>query len=683
MTFPSLFSLFRSLRWVQLAAVLLSLSFTLQGCAAPQAFALGEAQLLERKWESAIESFAQASQADPGNVEYRTALVRATDKAVNELLVEAASLREKQPEQANAVYRRILALSPNNQRAAEGLRAIEAVQRHQRLFEEASRAASNGREQEARAKFKKLLSEMPSFTAARQALQAMDEKSGRAGDQRPVLDPALRKPVSLEFRDATLKMLFDALASSTGINFVFDRDLKQDSRVTIFLRKVSFDEALEQILSSNGLARKVVNTNTLLIYSAQPQKAKEYQDLTVRNFFVANADVKQLTSLLKTVLKVKDIFTDEKRNLIVIRDTPELVAMAEKMVAAHDQPEPEVMLEVEILEFNHTKDNNLGIKFPDQVSFGIANPLTLSALRSLSRDKVTVSGLDTVLAINLRRQLGDINLLANPRIRVRNREKARFHIGDKVPVITSTTFPGSLTGATSSQVSYLDVGIRLEFEPSIQLDNDVVIKTSLEVSSITNTVQNAGTTAYQVGTRNAATTLTLRDGETQVLAGLLSTDETKTSSRLPGLGDIPVVGQLFNSNATKGGRKEILLSITPRILRNLQRPTDDLMEINFGPETGNQGPSGQIAAASSQPQQPAPVIAIPQTRSQSGTVDSTPSILVPMVPFGLSTTQPQATTPTANSNINTNTGTAVDPQGKQPTPGTTFELPPGVGSSNR
>ncbi|MDP3651272.1 MAG: hypothetical protein Q8R67_06280 [Rhodoferax sp.] len=646
----------------------------LSACVGQDAFRRGEEQLAARQWEPAINSFSQASSQNPSNLEYRAAITRASERAVNVLLSEAAALRDKQPAQASEMYQRILAIAPANERAATGLQSIEAAKRHQRLFDDAARAASTGREQEARAKYKKLLDEVPSHRAARQALLAMDEKVGRTS-ARPALDPALRKPVSLEFRDATLKMVFDALATSTGINFVFDRDLKQDARITVFLRNVAFDEALEQITSSNGLARRVVNANTLLIYPGTPNKAREYQDLLVRNFFVANADVKQLSNLLKTVLKVKDLFTDEKRNLIVIRDTPEIVAMAEKLVAAHDQPEPEVMLEVEILEFNHTKDDALGIKFPDQVSFGVASPITLEALRAVNDGAINVTGLNPTIAINLKRQIGDINLLANPRIRVRNREKAKFHIGDKVPVITSTTYPGSTTGATTSSVSYLDVGIKLEFEPSIQLDDDVVIKTTLEVSSITNKVENAGTTAYQVGTRNAATTLTLRDGETQVLAGLLSTDETDTTNRLPGLGDIPVLGNLFSSRATKGGRKEILLSITPRIVRNLHRPTDDLIEMNFGPEAGTQGGSGQGAVVSSQ----TVVQPVPPVRQQPPVAPPS-SGLVPMVPYGSAATQAPAAQQQPVLVPTTTTTTTTTTTGA---PSTDFETPPGVGSGSR
>lgn len=656
------------------------IALLLSACVGQDAFRRGEEQLKAHQWEGAIGSFSQANRDEPANVQYRAALGRANQQAVDALLAEAAAVRDKQPAQAKTIYQRVLLIAPANERAIAALKLMEVAERHQRLFDDASRAASTGREQESRAKFKKLLDEVPNHAQARQALRAMDEKTGRAG-ARPVINPELRKPVSLVFRDATLKMVFDALASATGINFVFDRDLKQDTRVSVFLRNVAFDEALEQLTSSNGLARRVVNSNTLLIYPARPDKIKEYQDLTVRNFFVANADVKQLSNLLKTVLKVKDLFTDEKRNLIVVRDTPEVVAMAERMVAAHDQPEPEVMLEVEILEFNHTNDNNLGVKFPDQVAFGIASPITLNALQAVNNTNINVTGLDSALAINLKRQLGDIHLLANPRIRVRNREKAKFHIGDKVPVITSTTYPGSTVNATSSSVSYLDVGIKLEFEPSIMLDDDVIIKTVLEVSSITNKVENSGTTAYQVGTRNATTTLTLRDGETQVLAGLLSTDESDTTSRLPGLGDIPVLGNLFSSRATKGGRKEILLSITPRIVRNLQRPTEDLLEMNFGPEAGSQSGGAQPTMVPIQPlPTPRPVQQAPQPpqpQPSGVSAPASPSMLVPMVPFGA--TQPVQVAPAAPTAV----AQPAAPAPNNPPPPADFEMPPGVGGSGR
>jgi general secretion pathway protein D len=186
------------------------------------------------------------------------------------------------------------------------------------------------------------------------------------------------------------------------------------------------------------------------------------------------------------------------------------------------------------------------------------------------------------MALHLRETAGRSNVLANPRIRVKNKEKARIHIGDKVPVITTTA--GS-TGFVSESVSYLDVGLKLEVEPLVSLEDEVGIKVGLEVSNITQQVKTTGgTVAYQVGTRNAATTLRLRDGQTQVLAGLISDEDRRTASKVPGMSRLPVVGRLFSNNGETLTKTEIVLLVTPRVLRNIERPGARIEEFNSGTE---------------------------------------------------------------------------------------------------
>lgn len=581
------------MRRLALGGLLVALLGQTTGCAVNESFKRGTELAAIEDWEAAIASYRQASQAEPSNLEFRATLTRVRAQAVAALLKQAADLQVSQPNVARDFYTRTLALDPRNERALAGFRAIETSERLADLYREAVRARAGGREREARQKIKQLLDEVPHHARARQLLRSMEERTGR-GNQSPVLDASFQKPITLEFREAPVRAVFDVLARASGINFIFDRDLRQDAKVTIFVRNVNLDEALEQIAMANGLARRTVNNNTLLIYPAQTQKIREYQDLVVHSFFLEYADAKQINNLFRTVLKTRDVFVDEKRNLVVLRDSPEVVAMAIKLVAAHDQPEPEVMLEVEILEVKHSTLNELGIKFPDQISFGVASPSSVNAVRGANGDTVQVSGLDKALILNLKRQVGSTNLLANPRIRVRNKERAKIHIGDRVPVITSTI--SSVAALTTESVSYLDVGIKLEVEPSIQM-SDVVIKVSLEVSAVVNTIKtNSGSTVYQLGTRNAATTLTLRDGETQVLAGLLQKSERGNSSRLPGLGDIPFFGKLFSSESLDGDKTEVLLSITPRITRNLERPSDDLVEFIAGPEASRQGGAAQSIA---------------------------------------------------------------------------------------
>ncbi|HEV7819547.1 MAG TPA: hypothetical protein VGO84_00100, partial [Burkholderiales bacterium] len=197
-------------------------------------------------------------------------------------------------------------------------------------------------------------------------------------------------------------------------------------------------------------------------------------------------------------------------------------------------------------------------------------------------------------ALNLRRESSDVNLLANPRIRVKNREKAKIHIGDKVPVITTTS---TANVGVSQSVSYLDIGLKLDVEPNVQLDDEVSIRVGLEVSNIVREITNRqGVLTYQVGTRNATTALRLKNGETQVLAGLINDEDRNNASKVPGLGDIPLIGRLFSSHASDRTKTEIVLLITPRIVRNVVRPEFYSAEFSGGTDLAAGAPPLQISA---------------------------------------------------------------------------------------
>jgi general secretion pathway protein D len=271
------------------------------------------------------------------------------------------------------------------------------------------------------------------------------------------------------------------------------------------------------------------------------------------------------------MLKAKDIFIDEKSNLLVIRDTPEVIHLAEKLIAMQDLNEPEVMLDVEVLEVQRSRLLAMGIQWPSQMTFTPvpnSSAPVLSDLKHLNSDRIGITLPSAT--VNLQHDLGDANILANPRIRVRDREKAKIMIGDKLPVSTSTT---TATGVISESIQYLDVGIKLEVEPNISLNGDVAIKMGLEVSSVTNEVHTpGGSLAYQIGSRSASTVLSLKDGETQVLAGLINDQDRSNASRIPGLGDIPLLGRLFGTQSDNHQKTEIVLSITPHLIRNLHRP---------------------------------------------------------------------------------------------------------------
>jgi general secretion pathway protein D len=273
----------------------------------------------------------------------------------------------------------------------------------------------------------------------------------------------------------------------------------------------------------------------------------------------------------------------------VMRDTPDAVRMAEKLVASIDVPEPEVIIEVEVLEIARSRVLDLGISYPGSVTatpspVSGATGLVLSDLKHQNSNTIQISSLSATLSAM--QQHGDTNTLASPRIRARNKEKAKILIGSRVPVITNSVTPTASSAVVTGSVQYLDVGLTLEIQPTIYLDGDVAIKVGLEVSNITNQITtSSGTVAYTIGTRNANTTLRLKDGETQILAGLIQDSDTRSASGIPGLSQIPVVGRLFGSNHGDREKNEVVLSITPRIIRTQARPPADATEFWFGTET--------------------------------------------------------------------------------------------------
>jgi general secretion pathway protein D len=535
------------------------------------------------------EGLARAEQVlreNPTNAEYRSYLARQRELALSRMLAQAEHLRASgSHEQADTAYRRILRFEPKHERALSAIAQLDAERRAQALLKTAEQAFKRGDLAGARQGVQTVLAENPTHRGARTLLRQLEEQQMAMTKPRPnQLGPEFAKPISLEFREANLRQVFEIIARSHGVNFVFDKDVRSDTRVTIFVRNTSIDDVIKLILATNQLERKVLSPNSLLIYPNTPAKAKEYVELVTRSFYLSNADAKQALNMIRTLVKTRDVFIDEKLNLLIMRDTPDAVRYAEQLVLAQDLAEPEVMLDLEVLEVNRSRLQELGIRFPEQVRFG---PLGVDGAAPPAQFEFSTSQLQAAVTnpafvLNLKLQEGLTNVLANPRIRVRNREKARIHVGEKVPVVTTTS---TANVGVSASVSYLDVGLKLDVEPNVYLHDEIAIKVGLEVSSILETLTIQNVLAYRLGARNAMTTLRLRDGETQVLAGLISDEDRRAANKVPGLGELPLLGRLFSSSNDTRNKGEIVLLITPRVVRNLDRPDARLAEIASGTES--------------------------------------------------------------------------------------------------
>ena len=574
----------------------LGASISLSGCAGGQAFREGRQLLSEGKLESGLAKLEEAIKLEPKNAEYRIALINNKAVIIQRLLAKADQARgQMQWREAEQAYQQILQLESSNSAARSGLDELQMDRRHQKLLTDAEAIWKKGGKHatdDTQEILRAVLLENPKNRVALNLKAQLQQAAKKPAEGKLAI--AFRKPITLEFRDAPLRSVFDVVARVSGLNFYFDKDVRPDLRTTILVKQTSIEEAVRMLLATNQLEQSVMNENSLMIYPSTPQKLKDYQQLNVRTFFLANGDVKTVSYTIKTLLKARDVVTDERLGLIIMRDTPDMLRMAERIIAVQDLPDPEVMLEVEVMEIKRSRLTELGIRWPETASLSLAglnrssgttNQLLLEDLRNINRGNINLNVGSTT--VNARKEDSDSNILANPRIRVRNKEKAKIMIGDRVPVITTTS---TATGFVADSVSYVDVGLKLDVEPNIYLDDEVSIKLNLEVSNLVKEViSKSGTQSYQIGTRNATTVLRLKDGETQILAGLISDEERSTANKVPGIGELPVLNRLFGSSKDTKDRSEIVLSITPHLIRALRRP--DLNDADF--PSGSENRVGQ------------------------------------------------------------------------------------------
>lgn len=556
----------------------------LVGCASFSARQRATEAIQRNDYEGAIATLEGELAARPDDTDSRLMLRTLREEFANRLMAQAAAERAAgRLESAETILNRAVELRAGDERARALLLEVQRDRRAALAIEQARDLAARGRTEQALSVIELGLRDHPRSAVLIAQQRELELALRRSSASTAAL--AETRPVSLDFRDANLLMVFEAITRGTGINVIVDKDVRTELRTTIFLRDAKVEDAIDVIASTSQLVKKILNPTTILVYPNTPEKAREYQDLVVRAFYLGSVDAKTAAQLLRTTLRIREPFIDERLNLIVLRESPETIRIAERLLALQDQADAEVMLEVEVLEVSSSKLTDLGVQYPDLISFSVLSPtgaLTVEDLRNINSSRIGVAPAPRI-TLNLRKELGDSNVLANPRIRTRNREKARVLIGDKLPIVTTTA---TSTGFVSESIQYLDVGLKLEVEPTVSLDDEVTIRVNLEVSSLVKEVRTAGgSLAYQIGTRSANTVLRLRDGETQLLAGLISNSERRTTTRVPGLGDIPIAGRLFSNQRDDGQRTEIVLSITPRIIRNVRRPDVNFAEFWSGTET--------------------------------------------------------------------------------------------------
>jgi general secretion pathway protein D len=392
---------------------------------------------------------------------------------------------------------------------------------------------------------------------------------------------------SLVFRNASVRDIVTAIGHFADINVVFDPQFR-DQNVTVDLRKTSLADALQAVTASTRNFYKISAARTITVIPDTPAKRREYEDEIIRTFFLSNADVKETLDLLRLVVDNRRLSPVAGVNAIAIKDTPDKIAAAAKVISAIDKARAEVVIDVELLEVDRSRMHEYGLQLASPGSPGVdgsfdanRNDLTLRDLRSLTSADVFVTGLPG-LYYRLIKTDGNTRTLANPHLRTSDGVPSSARFGEDVPV-PSVTFAPIASGGVNQQpitsFTYRTVGVNIEITPRLHHDDDISLRLKLEVSSLSGVGFNNLPT---FGTRYVETTIRLRDGETNMLAGLIRDEERTTLEGIPGLSDIPILGRLFGHTRKETKQSDIVLMLTPRIIRVLDLAVEDLRPFRVG-----------------------------------------------------------------------------------------------------
>ncbi|MBI4745728.1 MAG: type II secretion system protein [Deltaproteobacteria bacterium] len=575
--------------------LLVSCLFLLSGCAANRAFKDGAATAAKGDVDKAVDHYQKALSLEPNNLSYRIELEKARTLSARKHFANGdAYLKDNKYDAAEMEYQIALLMDPSFRKAEQMIAEVRKLKDSEGYYKKGMELLDANKTAEARTALKKAASLNPKNEAAKNALDKLKEVRTKLDGFELSLKSV--KPITLKFRDTSIKEVFEIISKLSGINFIFDEDVK-DQKISIFLQDATFAQTMELLLLTNRLFAKAVTENTVIIIPKNPAKAKQYQDLVIHTFYLSHIEAKKAVNLLRTMLQLKLIHVNEELNALIIRDEPERIKLAQKILEANDIPEAEVMMEVEIIEVSRDKLSELGLNLStSSMAAGIYSgdpaasdktfntSMTYGDMKNLSAGANLLFSPIPQAVFNFKKTQGGVKTLANPKIRVLNHGKAKILIGDRIPVITSTAITG---GATQTNVQYQEVGGKRNVEPTIHIEQDVTMKLSLEVSTIGTPLTDPDTklvVAYQIGTRSAETVLNLRDGETQVIGGLIRDDERNTKVSIPLLGDIPILGRLFSTQSDQKSKTDILLAITPHVLRGLEVPSEDVTTIWSGKE---------------------------------------------------------------------------------------------------
>lgn len=546
----------RNIRWILLLILVLQFS----GCAAERAYRRAQDASKRGEWDRAVGEYIIAMNKNPGQGKYRAGFERARLAASQFHQQKAKQLTEtKNYEQAIIELQIALNFDSTNQFISNELEKVRSDYEKQLNKEKLT------------------------------AIELAKEDAKKKMQLYKVLGPEAETTIpSLRFHDDSLKHILDALGQLAGINIVYDSDFR-DQEFSVSLDNIKFKDALEQIMVANHLYYKPLDQSTILIVPDNPQKRRQYDEQVIQTFYLSNAEINDVLNLIRSVMQIQRVATNPQLNAITLRDTPDKIAIAQRIIEANDKSRSEVLLDVEILEVDRLSAMRYGI---DLSNYSVSQELLINEepgqiFGNQFGALDAASWRFTVPAISYNALASDTHtkVLAKPQIRASEGQQVTVRLGDRVPIpvtVFQSVQPGQnvLTPTTTFQLT--DVGINIDVTPRVHHNREITLTLRFELTSIA--VPGIGAQPPTLGNRTVNTVIRLKDGETNLLAGLVRRDERKSLRSIPGIGKIPLIREIFASNDKTTEERDIIFTITPHILRTPKITAEDLSPIWIGTE---------------------------------------------------------------------------------------------------
>lgn len=607
---------------IRTCVVLVAIAAIAAGCASGRAFARGEAAGRAGDWEAAVGFYRQALDDDPDRPDYKIALERAM-LAASGMYAE----RGRQFEQANQLD--------------EALRAYRKAQE----FEPSNRQLAAKA-----AELERTLRDRLEAATPRPDIERLREQASRATVE-PILSPTNPEPLIVNFVNTSLRDILNFIGNYTGINVTFDRDF-QDRSITLKLEGLSLEQALQQIMIANQLFYRVLNERTIIVAADSTQKRQQYEEQVIRTFFISHADASELNQLLTSLVRVAGMPIqpqtqfNKTANTITARATAPVMQIIERIIQSNDKPRAEVIVDVQILEVSRERAKRYGLDLgtysaslafsPESAPSETASPINLN---TISQGVSTADFYFSVPSAVVRFLESDsqTKVLAKPNLRGTEGQKLSLNLGEDVPV-PSTTFTPLAGGGSNvnplTSYGYRTIGIIVDMTPRVTYDGDIILEITVENSARGQDTNIAGQNLPSFFSRKVQTKLRLRDGESNLLAGLLREDERRSLTGFPGVLRLPIVRQLFSNNDANIKQTDIVMLLTPRIVRTHDLRAQDLSPIYIGTQSNMalSGPPATIGGDAPAPPQPDPAAAAATPMPAPGTPASPTAMRPPAAP---------------------------------------------------